>query len=76
MKCLAFETILVTFSRMKLSMKLSLKLVEFKQEKVKILELLKNVKNFFNASSIENCFVMPTFYIGFCYYQLNQYGRY
>ena len=61
LKVLAFEAILLTFSRMKLSFKLSLKLVEFKSEKVIILRLLKNVKNFVNASSIESCFCIPTF---------------
>ena len=75
-KVLAFEAILFIFSGMKLSLKLSLKLVEFKWEKVIILRLLKNVKNFVNGTSIESCFGMPTFYIGFCYYQLNQYGCY
>ena len=57
-------------------MKLSLKLVKFKREKVIILRHLKNVKNFVNATSIENCFGMPTFYVGFCHYQLHQYGSY
>ena len=61
LKVLAFEAILLTFSRMKLSFKLSLKLVKFKSEKVIILRLLKNVKNFVNASSIESCFCIPTF---------------
>ena len=61
---------------MKLSLKLSLKLIEFKWEKVAILQLLTNVKNFVNATSMENCFGIPTFYIGFCYYQWNQYGSY
>ena len=41
-----------------------------------ILRLLKNVKNFVDATSMESCFRMPTFYIGFCYYQLNQYGNF
>ena len=59
---------------MKLSLKLSFKYVEFKWEKVIILRLLKKVKNFVNATSMESCFSMPTFYIG--YYQLNQYGSY
>ena len=45
-KILAFEAILFTLSRTKLSLKLSLKLVEFKSEKVIILPLSKNVKSF------------------------------
>ena len=57
-------------------MKLSLKLIEFKWEKVIILLLLKNGKNFVNATSMESCSGMPIFYIGFCYYQLNQYASY
>ena len=62
---------------MKLSLKLSFKLIKFKWEKVIILRLLKDVKNFVNTKSVENCcFGMPTVYIGFCYYQLNQYGSY
>ena len=31
---------------------------------------------FVNATSIENCFSMPTFYIGFCHYQLHQSDSY
>ena len=27
-----------------------------------------------NTTSMESCFGMPTFYIGFCHYQLHQYG--
>ena len=46
--------------------KLSLKLLEFKWEKVIILQL------FVNATSIKTCFSMTTFYIGFCHYQLHQ----
>ena len=61
---------------MDLPLKLSLKLVEFKWEKVIILRLLKNFKNFANATKMESCFAIPTFYIGFCYYQLNQCGSY
>ena len=61
---------------MKLHFKLSLKLIEFKWEKVKILRLLKNVRNLVKVTSMESCFDMPTFYIGFCYYQLNQYYSY
>ena len=57
-------------------MKLSLNLIVFKWEKVIILRLLKSVKNFVSAMSMESCFGMPTFYIGFCYYQLNQYVSY
>ena len=45
-------------------------------EKLIILQLLKNAKNFVNATSIESYFGMPTFYIGFCNYQLNQYDSY
>ena len=29
-----------------------------------------------NTTSMESCFGMPTFYIGFCQYQLHQYGSY
>ena len=61
---------------MKLSLKSSLKLIKFKLEKVINLRFLKNVENFFNATSMENCFGIPAFCIGFCYYQLNQYGSY
>ena len=75
-KVSVFQAILLTFSRMDLSLKLTLKLVEFKWEKVIIWRLLKNVKNFVNATSMESCFAMPTFYIGFCYYQLNQCGSF
>ena len=75
-KVLAFGAFLFTFSRTKLSLKLLLKLVEFMWEKVIILQLLKNIKKFVNAASMESCFGMPTFYIGFCYYQLNQCGSY
>ena len=75
-KVLAFEANLFTFSRMTLSLKLSLKLVKFKWEEVIILQLSKNVKNFVNATSMESCFGMPIFYISFCYYQINQYGSY
>ena len=46
--------------------KLSLKLLEFKWEKVIILQL------FLNATSIKSCFRMTTFYIGFCHSQLHQ----
>ena len=73
---LAFEALLFTFSCMKLSLKLSLKLVEFMWEKVIILQLSKDAKNFVNATSIGSYFGKPTFYIGSCYYQLNQYGSY
>ena len=75
-KILAFEAILFTFSHMKLSLKSLLKLIESKLGKVIILGLLKNVRNSMNAMIMENCFGMPTFYIGFCYYQLHQYGNY
>ena len=34
------------------------------------------ILNFVNATSMESCFGMSTFYINFCYYQLNQYGTY
>ena len=61
---------------MKLSLKLSLKLEEFKWEKKVILRLFKDVKNTVNATSLESCFGIPIFYIGVCYYQLNQYGSY
>ena len=64
-----FEAVLFTFSRMKLPFKLSLK---FQSEKVIILRLLRNVKTFVNATSMESWFGIPTFYIGFCYYQLKQ----
>ena len=67
---LAFGAILFTFSHVKLSLKLSLKLIEFRWKKSSSLRLLKNVKNFVNATSMESCFDMPTFYIVFCYYQL------
>ena len=58
---------------MTLSLKLSLKLVELKWEKVMILRILKNLKNLVNATSMESCFGLLTFYIGICYYQLKQY---
>ena len=51
-------------------------LVQFKWEKVIILYLLKNVKNLVNATSREGFFGMPTSCIGFCHYQLHQYGSY
>ena len=60
-KILAFDAILFTFSLTKLSLKFSLKLVEFKWEKVIVLPILKNVKNFVNATTMENCFGMLTF---------------
>ena len=31
---------------------------------------------FVDTTSMDSCFGMPTFYISFCYYQLNQYGSY
>ena len=52
-------------------MNLSLNLLEFNREKVLILRLLKNVKTFVNTTSMKSCFGMPTFYVGFCYHQLN-----
>ena len=55
-KFLAFEAILFTFSLTKFSLKLSLKLTELKWEKVVILRLLKNAKNFAHATSKESCF--------------------
>ena len=36
----------------------------------------KNFATIFNITSMESCFGMPSFYIGFCYYQLHQYGSY
>ena len=60
-KILAFDAILFTFSLTKLSLKFSLKLVKFKWEKVIVLPILKNVKNFVNATTMENCFGMLTF---------------
>ena len=74
LKVLAFEAILFIFSCMKVSLKLLLKLVDFKWEKLIILQLLKNVENFVNAPSMESCFSMPRFYTSFCSYQLNKYG--
>ena len=73
-KVLAFEAILFTLSHMKLSLKLLMKLVEFKWEEAMISQLLRNVRNFVNATSMESGFGMPTFCISFCHYQLNQYG--
>ena len=35
-----------------------------------------NSTTFVSTASIESCFGMPIFYIDFCFYQLNQYGRY
>ena len=63
-KVLAFEAKLFTCSRMTLSLKLYLKLVEFNCEKVKILRLSKNDKNFVNDRIMESCFGKPTFYSG------------
>ena len=31
---------------------------------------------FVNTTSMESCFGILTFYIGFCHYQLHQYGTY
>ena len=65
-KDLAFEAILLFIFRMKLSFQFLLKLVEFKEEKIISLLLLKNVKTFVNTTSMDICFGMPTIYIGFC----------
>ena len=33
-----------------------------------------NFETSVNTTSMESCFGMPTLYIGFCHYQIHQYG--